>query len=60
MIDEFLALKVIRRKNEIIWRKNPLFINFQKKLFNIVNTLLGHRKQLVLPDNNNNNNKYVL
>ena len=75
MTEEFLALKVIRRKNEIIWRKNPLCINFeifqescmavkhaidenksqviqkkiyksngdQKKLFNIVNTLLGRR-----------------
>ena len=79
------ALKIIRRKNEVIWRKNPLCINFeifqescmavkhaidenktqviqkkitessgdQKKLFNIVNTLLGRRKQLVLPDYNN-------
>ena len=85
MTDDIRALKIIRRKNEVIWRKNPLCINFeifqqscmavkhaidenktqviqkkitesnddQKKLFNIVNTLLGRRKQLVLPDYNN-------
>ena len=83
--DDIRALKIIRRKNEVIWRKNPRCINFeifqescmavkhaidenkiqviqkkitesnsdQKKLFNIVNTLLGRRKQLVLPDYNN-------
>ena len=27
--------------------------SFRRKLFNIVNTLLGRRKQLVLPDYNN-------
>ena len=85
MTDDIWALKIIRRKNEVIWRKNPLctnFVNFQesymavkhvidenktqviqkkmtesngnqKKLFNIVNTLLGRRKQLVLPEYNN-------
>ena len=85
MTDDIRALKIIRRKNEVIWRKNPLCINFelfqescmavkhaidenktqviqkkitesngdQKKLFNIVNTLLGRRKQLVLSDYNN-------
>ena len=83
--DDIRALKITRRTNEVIWRKNPLCINFeifqescmavkhaidenktqviqkkitesngdQKKLFNIVNTLLGRRKQLVLPDYNN-------
>ena len=82
MTDDIRALKFIRRKNEVIWRKNPECIHFeffhetcmavkhaidknktqviqkkiiesngdQKKLFNIVNTLLGRRKQLVLPD----------
>ena len=63
----------------MIWRKNPLFVNFQKscmavkhaidenktqtihklitdsngdqkKLFNIIKTLLGRQKKLVLPD----------
>ena len=85
MTDDIQALKIIRCKNVVIWRKNPLCINFenfqegcmavkraigenktqviqkkitesngdQKKLFNIVNTLLGRRKQLVLPDYNN-------
>ena len=82
MTDDIRALKIIRRKNEVIWRKNPLCKNFQescmamkhaieenktqviqkkitesngdqKKLFNIVNTLLGRRKQLVLPNYNN-------
>ena len=75
MTDDIRALKATRRKNEVIWRKNPLCINFrkfqdeiktqviqmkitesnsdQKKLFNIVNTLLGGRKPLVLPDYNN-------
>ena len=85
MTDDIRALKIIRRKNEVIWRKNPLCIHLeifqescmsvkhaidenktqviqkkitesngdQKKLFNIVNTLLGRRKQLVLPDYNN-------
>ena len=31
--DEIRALKAIRRKNEVVWRKNPLFVNveiFQK------------------------------
>ena len=85
MTDDIRALQIIRRKNEVIWRRNPLCIHFeifqescmavkhaidenktqviqkkitesngdQKKLFNIVNTLLGRRKQLVLPDYNN-------
>ena len=81
MTDDIRALKIIRRKNEIIWRKNPLCKKFescmvvkhaidenktqviqkkitesngdQKKLFNIVNTLLGRPQQLVLPDYNN-------
>ena len=82
MTYDIRAQKIITRKNEVIWRKNPLCINFQescmavkhaidenktqvikkkiaesngdqKKLFNIVNTLLGRRKQLVLPDYNN-------
>ena len=76
------ALKAKRRKNEVIWRKNPLFVIFlifqkscmvvkyvidenktqtihkritdsnndQKKLFNIIKTLFGRQKKLVLPD----------
>ena len=27
MTDDIRALKIIRRKNEVIWRKNPLCIN---------------------------------
>ena len=82
MTDDIRALKAKRRKNEVIWRKNLLFINFeicqkscmavkyaivenktqtihkritdsngdQKKLFNIIKTLLGRQKILVLPD----------
>ena len=82
MTDDIRALKAKRRKNEVIWRENPLFVNFaifqkscmavkyaidenttqtihkritdsngdQKKLFNIINTLLGRQKKLVLPD----------
>ena len=82
MTDNIRALKAKRRKNEVIWRKNPLFVNFeifqkscmavkyatdenktqtihkritdsngdQKKLFNIIKTLLGRQKKLVLPD----------
>ena len=81
MTDDIRALKAKRRKNEMIWRKNPLFVNFvifqkscmavkyaidenktqtihkqitdsngdQKKLFNIIKTLLGRQKKLVLP-----------
>ena len=30
MTEDIRALKVIRRKNEVIWRKNPLCINFDK------------------------------
>ena len=29
MTDDIQALKIIRRKNEVIWRKNPLCINFE-------------------------------
>ena len=29
MTDNIRALKIIRRKNEVIWRKNPLCINFE-------------------------------
>ena len=29
MTDDIRALKIIRRKNEVIWRKNPLCINFE-------------------------------
>ena len=82
MTDDIRALKAKRRKNEVIWRKNPLFVNFenfqkscmavkyaidenktqtihkritdsngdQNKLFNIIKTLLGRQKKLVLPD----------
>ena len=82
MTDDIRALKAKRRKNEVIWRKNPLFVNFeicqkscmavkyaidenktqtihkritdsngdQKKLFNIIKTLLGRQKKLVMPD----------
>ena len=82
MTDDIQALKAKRRKNEVIWRENPLFVNFvifqkscmavknaidenktqtihkriadsngdQKKLFNIIKTLLGRQKKLVLPD----------
>ena len=82
MTDDIRALKAKRCKNEVIWRKNPLFVNFdifqkscmavkyaidenktqtihkritdsngdQKKLFNIIKTLLGRQKKLVLPD----------
>ena len=28
MTDDILALKKIRRKKELIWRKNPITINF--------------------------------
>ena len=84
MTDDIRALKAIRRKNEVILRKNPLFVNFdifqkscmtvkhaidenktqtfhkritdsngdQNKLFNIIKTLLGRQKKLVLPDYN--------
>ena len=82
MTEDIRALKAKRRINEVIWRKNPLFVNFeifhkscmavkyaidenktptihkritdshgdQKKLFNIIKTLLGRQKKLVLPD----------
>ena len=85
MTDDIRALKAKRRKNEVIWRKNPLFVNLenfqkscmavkyamdenktqtihkritdsngdQKKLFNIIKTLLGRQKKLVLPDYSN-------
>ena len=84
MTDDIRALKAIRRKHEVIWRKNPLFVNFesfqkscmamkhaigenktqiihklitdsngdQMKLLNIIKTLLGRQKKLVLPDHN--------
>ena len=29
MTDDIRALKAKRRKNEVIWRKNPLFVNFE-------------------------------
>ena len=29
MTDDIQALKAKRRKNEVIWRKNPLFVNFE-------------------------------
>ena len=80
--DDIRALKAKQRKNEVISRKNPLFVNFEifqkscmavkyaidenktqtihkritdsngdkKKLFNIIKTLLGRKKKLVLPD----------
>ena len=32
MTDDIQALKAKRRKNEVIWRKNPLFVNFSEKL----------------------------
>ena len=30
MTYDIRALKAKRRKNEVIWRKNPLFVNFEK------------------------------
>ena len=29
MTDDIRALKAIRRENEVIWRENPLFVNFE-------------------------------
>ena len=84
MTDDIRAVKAIRHKNEVILRKNPLFVNFeifqkscvavkhaidenktqaihkritdsngdQNKLSNIIKTLLGRQKKLVLPDYN--------
>ena len=40
-------------KTQVIQKKITESNGDQKKLFNIVNTLLGRRKQLVLPDYNN-------
>ena len=40
-------------KTQVIPKKITESNGDQKKLFNIVNTLLGRRKQLVLPDYNN-------
>ena len=37
-------------KTQVIQKKITESNGDQKKLFNIVNTLLGRRKQLVLPD----------
>ena len=55
--DDIRALKIIRRTNEVIWCKNLSIytksIGDPKKIFNIVNTLLGRRKKLMLPDYNN-------
>ena len=82
MTDDIRALKAKRRENEVIWRENRLFINFeifikscmtvkyaiyenktqtihkritdsngdQKKLFNIIKTLLGRQNKLVVSD----------
>ena len=82
MTDDILALKKVRRKKELIWRKNPITINFyiyiecckavklaiengkaelikkkitdcngdQKKLFKVIDSLLGRKKQQVLPE----------
>ena len=72
MTDDIRALKAKRRKNEVIWRKNPVCMAVkyaidenktqtihkritdsngdQKKLLNIIKTLLGRQKKLVLPD----------
>ena len=40
-------------KTQVIQKKITESNGDQKKLFNIVNTLFGRRKQLVLPDYNN-------
>ena len=32
MTNDIRALKAIRRKNEVIWQKNPLFVNFENYL----------------------------
>ena len=40
-------------KTQVIQKKITASNGDQKKLFNIVNTLLARRKQLVLPDHNN-------
>ena len=29
MTDDIRALKIVRRKNEVIWRKNPLCVHFE-------------------------------
>ena len=33
MTDDIRELKTIRRKNEVIWRENPMFVNFSEKLY---------------------------
>ena len=82
MTDDILKLKAIRRKNELIWRKTRITINFdiyyesckavknaiskrkselmeqrvidcegdQKKLFSLIHSLLGSKKNTVLPE----------
>ena len=44
---------LMRIKLQVIQKKITESNGDQKELFNIVNTLLGRRKQLVLPDYNN-------
>ena len=48
-----MAVKHAIDGNKVIQKKITESNGDQKKLFNIVNTLLGRRKQLVLPDYNN-------
>ena len=82
MTDDILTLKAIRRKNELIWQKTRITINFdifydsskavkeaiskrksglmeqrvidcegdQKKLFSLIHSLLGRKKNTVLPE----------
>ena len=46
MTDDMRALKVIRPKNNVIWRENNLIVNFQMVIKrNIINILLGRQKK---------------
>ena len=47
MTDDIRALKAKRRKNEVIWRKNPLFVNFQKSCMAVKNAIDENKTQTI-------------
>ena len=52
MTDNILALKAIRRKNEVIWWKNPLCIHFEESCMAVKHAVDENKTQVIQNERN--------
>ena len=58
--DDIRALETIRRKNEVIWQKHSLFVNFQKRCMAVKHAIDENKTQTIhkrITDTNGGQNK---